>query len=159
MATISDPIRGDQWLVFHDVPWRTYVDLLKARREGRVRLTYHRGVLAIMTLSKLHEILSEVLDNFVKVLVKEYGREVQSAGSMTMHHEDLQSGAEADKTYYIRHEEIVREREEYDAAIDPAPDLVVEVDLSSKSSRRMLVFAELGIAERAVAIRRPEPRL
>jgi Uma2 family endonuclease len=147
MATIATPLPRDQWIVFHDVSWRTYLDLLRARGEGRVRLTYHRGVLEIMTLSKLHEILSEILDNFVKVLVKEYGLEVQSAGSMTMHHEDLQSGAEADKTYYIRHEEVVREREEYDPTIDPAPDLVVEVDLSSKSSRRMLVFAELGIPE------------
>ncbi|HQU43282.1 MAG TPA: Uma2 family endonuclease [Pirellulales bacterium] len=147
MATIATPIRGDQRVVFHDVPWRTYVDLLKARGDGRVRLTYHRGVLEIMTLSKLHEILSEVLDNLIKVLVKEYGLEVQSVGSMTMHAEELRSGGEADKAYYIRHEEVVREREEYDPAIDPPPDLAVEVDLSSSSSRRMLVFAQLGIPE------------
>ncbi|MGH7139484.1 MAG: Uma2 family endonuclease, partial [Pirellulales bacterium] len=36
---------------------------------------------------------------------------------------------------------------EYDPAIDPPPDLAVEVDLSSTSSRRMLVYAELGIPE------------
>jgi Uma2 family endonuclease len=147
MATIATPVRGDQRVVFHDVPWQTYVGLLNARGEGLVRLTFHRGVLEIMTLSKLHEILSEVLDNLVKVLVKEYGLEVQSVGSMTMHAEELQSGAEADKAYYIRHEEVVRDREEYDPAIDPPPDLAVEVDLSSSSSRRMLVFAELGIPE------------
>jgi Uma2 family endonuclease len=147
MATIASPARGDQWVVFHDVPWQTYVSLLKARGEGHVRLTYYRGVLEIMTLSKLHEILSETLDNLVKVLVREYGLEVQSVGSMTMHAEELQSGAEADKAYYIRHEEIVRERDEYDPAIDPPPDLAVEVDLSSSSARRMLLFAELGIPE------------
>ena len=84
MATIVTPLPGDHWVVFHEVPWRTYLDLLKARGDGRFRLSYHRGVLEIMTLSKLHEILSEVLDNFVKVLVKEYGLEVQSAGSMTI---------------------------------------------------------------------------
>jgi Uma2 family endonuclease len=147
MATIASPVPGDQWVVFQDVPWQTYLSLLKARGKGRVRLTYYRGVLEIMTLSKLHEILSEVLDNFVKVLVREYGLEVQSVGSMTMHLEKLQVGGEADKSYYIRHEEVVRERDEYDPAIDPPPDLVVEIDLSSKSTRRMLVFAELGIPE------------
>lgn len=147
MATIATPVRSDHRVVFHDVPWQTYWGLLNARGEGRVRLTYYRGVLEIMTLSKLHEILSEILDNLVKVLVREYGLEVQSAGSMMMHAEELQTGGEADKTYYIRQERAVREREEYDSTIDPPPDLVVEVDLSSSSSRRMLVFAELGIPE------------
>ncbi|HEX7446958.1 MAG TPA: hypothetical protein VF306_05395 [Pirellulales bacterium] len=65
MATIATPIPGDQWVVFDDVPWDTYLSLLKSRGERHVRLTYYRGVLEIMTLSKLHEILSEALDNFV----------------------------------------------------------------------------------------------
>lgn len=147
MATVAAEIHSDQRVVFHDVPWAVYAGLLEARGEGHVRLTYHRGALEIMTLSKWHEILSELLGNFVKVLTREYGLEVQSAGSMTMHAEELQSGGEADKSYYIRHEQFVREREEYDPAIDPPPDLAVEVDLSSSSSRRMLVFAELGIPE------------
>lgn len=147
MATIASPFSGEHPVVFHDVPWQTYVSLLKARGDRRVRLTYYRGVLEIMTLSKLHEILCEVLGGFVKVIAKAYGFEVQSVGSMTMHAEELQSGGEADKAFYIRHEEIVRGREEYDPAIDPPPDLAVEVDLSSSSARRMLVFAELGIPE------------
>lgn len=147
MATIATPARGDKPVVFYDVPWQTYLSLLKARGEDHVRLTYHRGVLEIMALSKSHEILSEVLGGFVKVIAAEYGVEVQSVGSMTMHAEELQSGGEADKAFYIRHEENVRERDEYDPAIDPPPDLAVEVDLSSSSSRRMLVFAELGIPE------------
>ena len=80
-------------------------------------------------------------------ITRELGLEVASVGSMTMHAEELQSGAEADESYYIRNEEIVREREEYDPAIDPPPDLAVEVDLSSSSSRRLPVYAELGIPE------------
>lgn len=147
MATVATPVQQDHWVVFHDVPWQIYTGLLKARGQGRIRLTYYHGVLEIMTLSKLHEILSEVLGGFVKVIAKEYGQEVQSVGSMTMHLEELQAGGEADKSYYIRHEEVVRERDKYDPAIDPPPDLVVEIDLSSSSSRRMLVFAELGIPE------------
>lgn len=147
MATIATTIPGDQRVVFHDVPWETYMSLLNARGEGVVRLTYYRGVLEIMTLSQLHERLSRLLHNFVKVLSKEYGFEVASVGSTTMHGEERKTGAEADESYYIRHEEIVREREEYDPAMDPPPDLAVEVDLSSSSSRRMLVYADLGIPE------------
>ncbi|HWB13649.1 MAG TPA: Uma2 family endonuclease [Pirellulales bacterium] len=147
MATIAPPVRGDQRVVFHGVAWDTYLGLLKARGEGVVRLTYHRGVLEIMTLSQLHERLSRLLHQFVKILTQEHGWEVASAGSTTMHAEERASGVEADESYYIRHEEIVREREEYDPAVDPPPDLVVEIDLSSSSSRRMLVYAELGVPE------------
>lgn len=121
--------------------------LASGRREGRLRLTYHRGVLEIMTLSQLHERLSRLLHNFVKVLSKEYGLEVASVGSTTLHSQERESGGEADESYYIRNEAIVREREEFDPAIDPPPDLAVEIDLSSTSSRRMLVSAELGIPE------------
>lgn len=147
MATIATPVRGDQRVVFHDVAWETYVGMLKARGEGLVRLTYHRGVLEIMTLSQLHERLSRLLHRFVVEITQELDLELASTGSTTMHGEELKSGAEADESYYIRHEEIVREREEYDPAVDPPPDLAVEVDLSSSSSRRMLVYAELGIPE------------
>jgi Uma2 family endonuclease len=147
MATIAAPARGDQRIVFHEVAWDTYLGLSKARGQGVVRLTFHRGVLEIMTLSQLHERLSRLLHQFVKILTQEYGLEIASAGSTTMQAERLASGVEADESYYIRHEEIVREREEYDPAIDPPPDLVVEIDLSSSSSHRMLVYAELGIPE------------
>lgn len=147
MATIAPPVRGDQRVVFHDVPWQAYVSLLNARGEGSIRLTYHRGVLEIMTLSWLHERLSEILGGFVKVIAREYGLEVGSAGSMTLHAQTLLCGAEADKAYYLGNEEIVRERDEYDPAVDPPPDMAIEVDLSSSSSRRILVYAELGIPE------------
>lgn len=147
MATIAAPTRGDQRVVLHDVSWDTYLALLKARGEGVIRLSYHRGVLEIMTLSQLHERLSRFLHRFVVEITQELGLELASVGSTTMHAEQLDSGAEADESYYVGHEEMVRERDEYDPAIDPPPDLAIEVDLSSSSSRRMLVYAELGIPE------------
>ncbi|HEX5443452.1 MAG TPA: Uma2 family endonuclease [Pirellulales bacterium] len=147
MATIAAPTRGEQRVVFQGVSRETYLGLLQARGEGVVRLTYHHGVMEITTLSHLHERLSRFLHRFVVELTQELGLELASAGSTTMHAEQLQSGAEADESYYIRHEEMVREREEYDPAVDPPPDLTIEINLSSISSRRMLVYAELGVPE------------
>lgn len=147
MATIASPVIGEHRAVLHGVAWRTYRDLLDAQREGIVRLTYHRGVLEIMTLSQLHERLSLHLHNLISTLSQELGLEIASVGSTTMHSEALDVGAEADQSYYIRHEEIVRDRAQYDPAIDPPPDLAVEVDLSSKSFRRLHVYATLGVPE------------
>ena len=147
MATIAAPTCSDQRVVLHGVSWETYLDLSEARSEGVVRLSYHHGVLEIMTLSHLHERLSRFLHAFVVEITRELGLELASAGSTTMRAPQADVGAEADESYYIRHEEAIRDREEFDAEVDPPPDLVVEVDLSSPSSRRMLVYAELGIPE------------
>lgn len=147
MATIAAPTYSDQRLVLHGVSWETYLDLSEARSEGVVRLSYHHGVLEIMTLSHLHERLSRFLHRFVVEITLELGLELASVGSTTMRAPRADIGAEADESYYIRHEEAIRDREEFDPEVDPPPDLVVEVDLSSPSSRRMLVYAELGIPE------------
>lgn len=147
MATIAAPTCSDRRVVLHGVSWQTYLDLSEARSEGLVRLSYHRGVLEIMTLSHLHERLSRFLHRFVVEITLELGFELASAGSATMHAPRMDVGAEADESYFIRHEDVIRDREEFDPEVDPPPDLVVEVDLSSSSSRRMLVYAELGIPE------------
>lgn len=79
-----------------------------------------------MTLSRLHVRLSLHLHNLISALSQELGLEIASVGSTTMHSEQLDVGAEADQSYYIRHEEIVRDRAEFDPAVDPPPDLAVE---------------------------------
>ena len=146
-AIISSPTISGQRTVLHGIAWPTYRALLDAQGEGPVRLTYHRGVLEIMTLSQLHERLSLHLHNLISTLSQELGLEIASVGSTTMRSEALDVGAEADQSYYIRDEEIVRDRADYDPAIDPPPDLAVEVDLASKSFRRLLVYAALSIPE------------
>jgi Uma2 family endonuclease len=147
MATIADSVEKDQRVVFHDVAWDVYLGLSRARGESATRLTFHRGVLEIMTLSQLHERLSRLLHRFVVELTQELGLELASVGSTTMNAKEVVAGAEADESYYIRHEAVVRDREEYDPAVDPPPDLAIEVDLSSKSSSRLAVYATLGIPE------------
>ena len=56
-------------------------------------------------------------------------------------------GVEPDKCFYFENESAVRQRDEHDPAIDPPPDLGIEVDVSSSSSARMPIYADLGIAE------------
>jgi Uma2 family endonuclease len=72
---------------------------------------------------------------------------IQSCGSTTWRREDLQRGLEPDNCYYIEHEPAVRDREELDLTIDPPPDLVVEVDITSSSINRMSIYAAMGVPE------------
>ncbi len=54
---------------------------------------------------------------------------------------------EPDNCYYIENEAVVRDRDEADLAIDPPPDLVVEVDVTSKSIARLPIYAALAVPE------------
>ena len=57
------------------------------------------------------------------------------------------SGLEADESYYIANESRVRGRDEIDLHIDPPPDLVVEVDISSSSLDQLGIYATLRVPE------------
>jgi len=59
----------------------------------------------------------------------------------------LDRGLEPDKCFYIQNESAVRDRDEYDADIDPPPDLVIEVDVTSLSIKRMPVYAGFHVPE------------
>jgi Uma2 family endonuclease len=100
-----------------------------------------------MSPSKLHERISELLGRLILAWTEEHGIAVQSCGTMTFQREDLEKALEPDKCYYILHEAAVRDREELDLSIDPPPDLVVEVDVSSPSRNRLPMYEALGVPE------------
>ena len=59
----------------------------------------------------------------------------------------MERGFEADEAYYITHAEQVRPKEDADLAIDPPPDLVIEVEITSSSIEKKQLFAAMGIPE------------
>ncbi|HVC96916.1 MAG TPA: Uma2 family endonuclease [Pirellulales bacterium] len=136
---------AEQRIVFYHVPWETYLSLSKANGEGPIRLTYDQGTLEITAPSYFYELLSRFIHGLVRVLTEELGMEMRSGGSTTMRSETSRRGAEADEIYHIRHESAVRGQREFDPATPP--DLAVEIDISASSSRRLPIYATLGIPE------------
>ena len=61
--------------------------------------------------------------------------------------ENCWSGAEPDECFYIDNIEAVRGKKRLDLNEDPAPDLVIEIDVTSSSQNRLQVYADLGVAE------------
>jgi Uma2 family endonuclease len=147
MATVERNLAAiaEHRIVFHDVPWETYVSLSKANGEGPVQLTYDQGTLEIMAPSYFHELVSRFIHDLIRVLTEELGMEMRSGGSTTMRSETSRRGAEADEIYHIRHESAVRGQREFDPTTPP--DLAVEVDISASSYRRLPIYATLGIPE------------
>jgi Uma2 family endonuclease len=60
---------------------------------------------------------------------------------------ELKLGAEPDSCYYIQNEPIIRGKEVIIVGQDPAPDLVLEVDITNPSDRRLPIYALLAVPE------------
>jgi Uma2 family endonuclease len=128
------------------ISWRTYETLLEELSDRRLRLTYNRGNLEIMAPSPEHEFSKKVIGRFVETLAEESDIELYPLGSTTFKNPEL-SGAEPDECFYIRRIAAVKGKKRLDLTQDPAPDLIIEIDITSNSNHRLQVYADLGVAE------------
>ncbi len=130
------------------VRWETYQALLLDLAENpSKRLTYNQGILEIATPLPEHEINKGFLGRLVQTTTEVLGLEILSLCSTTLIREDLQKGIEPDECYYITNEALVRGKIKFDFNIDPAPDLAIEIDITSSSLNRLTIYAALGIGE------------
>lgn len=142
------PFESAQCVILHGISWETYERLLAEHQESSgTHFTYDRGRLEIMVLSAKHEAVKHVLALLVEVLAEELSIDVYGLGSTTFRRADLERGFEPDACFYIQQEALVRGKDEIDLTIDPPPDLIIEVDITSPSLNKFPVFAVLGIPE------------
>ena len=128
------------------ISWQTYETLLKELRDRRLCLTYNRGTLEIMAPSPERELNKKVMRRFVKALAEESGIQIYPLGSTTFQRPEL-SGAEPDECFYFRNIAVIRGKKRLDFTVDFAPDLVIEIDITSNSPNCLQVYADLGVVE------------
>jgi Uma2 family endonuclease len=146
-ARSTIPIPEQQRFVLDDVRWSEYVGMADSLGERPVRLNYDRGRLEFMTLSHGHERCSNLLGRVIETLTEELNLPVQSGGSTTFRREDVERGLEPDQCYYLTNEPLVRGKDDLDLAIDPPPDLAVEMEVSRSVVDRMGIYASFGVPE------------
>lgn len=135
-------------LILSGISWPTYLALVKDLEDfPGVRVAYDRGILEIMSPSKLHENLKTCLSQMLEILMFELNIERDSSGSTTWKREDLAKGIEPDACYYIASEPRVRGKPQVDLSVDPPPDLAIEVDLEKPGIEKLEIYAGLGIPE------------
>jgi Uma2 family endonuclease len=141
-------ITGNHVVQIPDVSWATYKKLDDERGEQRgIPFTYSEGVLQIMANGRAHERLSANLTRLVELLAEEFELDFDPCGSTTLRREDLEKGFEPDSCFYIANAALMRAKKEIDLAIDPPPDLTLEIDITSSSLNRLPIFAAVGIPE------------
>jgi Uma2 family endonuclease len=100
-----------------------------------------------MSPSSEREEYNRTLALLVEVLAKELRMDIRNLGSTTFKREDLQRGFEADSSCYIQTAERMSGRSHVDSAVDPPPDLVIEVDITSTALSKFPVYAHFGVPE------------
>ena len=144
-----DDLQGKvtQRVVLENISWQTYQAMLTDMGDHRAsRLTYDQGTLEIKMPSKLHEIINRLLELIITALVEELGLSIKGYGSTTLDRKDLQKGVEPDSCFYIQNAGRLHGLDP-ELPEDLPPDLAVEVDITSSSTRRMGIYKRLGVPE------------
>jgi Uma2 family endonuclease len=148
-GVMSPPFQvREQRVVLRNVSWETYEGLLAANiSASSPRIAYDRGALEIMSPSVEHEELKEVVAMIADIAAEEWGVEFIRLGSATFRRRDLKQGAEPDCCSYIQHVELIRGRGAVDLQVDPPPDLVIELEVTSPALDKLAIWARLGVPE------------
>ena len=144
--TVAYP-QAERRVVVNGVSWQLYQQMLAEIGDGHTRLTYDQGRLEIMSPTPRHELIKTVLGRLVEAYADEMDIPIEGFGSTTFDREDLQKGLEPDECYYVQKAGEVRGRQEFDFAVDPPPDLAIEIDISPPDVARQPIYAALGVPE------------
>lgn len=133
-------------VVFYDVDWDFYEDLLEQIGDRPLRVTYDNGALEIMSPLPEHEWVSRFICQMVQMISQELEIPIRTQGSTTFRKKVKQKGLEPDECFYVQKEPKLRGKKTFDPGRFP-PDLAIEVDVTSRSIPRMPIYEALGVAE------------
>lgn len=123
-----------QRVLLNEISWADFEMILVDLGNHRAaRVAYQQGVLEIMAPLPEHESAKENISDLIKALLEELDLEFLSLGTTTFKNEQMTQGIEPDQCFYIRNEIAIRGKDRIDLAIDPPPDLALEIDVTSRT--------------------------
>jgi len=139
---------AEERVVLQNVSWETYERLLADHGDAPVpRFTYDRGMLEIMSPSLEHEEYRQALTLVVEELADGLGMDIRNLGSTTFKRSQLERGFEADACFYVQSAELMQGKTPIDPAVDPAPDLVIEVEITTSALNKLPIYADFHVPE------------
>jgi Uma2 family endonuclease len=111
------------------------------------RLAYDRGRLEIISPSNLHEDVTAIARRLIEAYADAVGINVQSLRSWTLDRDDLEKAIEPDECYYIQNFLAIASKKNLDLAVDPPPDLAIEVEISRSMLPKQPIYEALGVPE------------
>lgn len=150
MSTVLKPTEMDrvQRVILPNISWETFERILAEHQNfSSPRFTYDEGILEIMSPTAKHEEVNRTLALLVEIVAEEMSVDVRGLGSTTFKRQDLLKGFEPDSCFYIQSLAHIEGKDEIDLAVDPPPDLLIEIDITSPSLPRFPIFAKVGVPE------------
>jgi Uma2 family endonuclease len=146
MALVLHPTQ--ERVILHGLSWETFERLLIDRgdRPG-VLFAYDQGTVELTMPSAEHEMLKQFLVLIVDAIAFARDLHLLNVGSTTFTRADLARGFEPDACFYIQHVDAMQHPERIDLPIDPPPDLVIEIDITSPSLNKLPIYAIIGVPE------------
>lgn len=137
---------GGEVILRHQT-WSDYEDLLKSRQDrAAIKIYFDAKTQEIRLMSPLpgHGKKSDTLSDLVKCLLRYQAQDWESFDPITLKRFE-QRGLEPDACFYIQNRKAILKKDRIDLAVDPPPDLVIEVDLTSSTQPED--YCEIGVPE------------
>ncbi len=135
-------------VILSNVAWETYQNTVNEfAGKQNPHFYYDKGNLLIMSNSSEHEEIKDTIVYLIYIFTEEFRVNARSLGSSTYQREDIEKGFEPDSCFYFENEPKIRGVKRLNMSVHPAPDLIVEVDITSLSTGRQSIFAAFGVPE------------
>lgn len=144
---VPERLRPGQRAVIYGLDWAAYCEIDASFQGRRVRMTYDRGTMEVMPVSSPHGRYDHLITQLIVILADETDAPFGGFDAFTLNRKDLDRGVLPDQCYYFANEPRVRSKRPIDLAVDPPPDLALEIDITSSSLNRLAVYAAIGVPE------------
>lgn len=135
-------------VVLHNISWEQFENILENLGQTRgSRVAYYEGTLEIMTPLPEHEYYKELISMAIEDIAEVLERDYECYGSTTWKKKIKEAGLEPDNCFYFQNAAKIRGKLKFNLSQDPPPDLALEIDITSKSLNRFLIYARLGVPE------------
>jgi Uma2 family endonuclease len=94
-----------------------------------------------------HHMRAEKIGQLIRVIAEEWGVGLIGGGSARFRRQDRDCGLEPDRCFYVANSGRICGKSQINLAVDPPPDLCVEIESSLRLVDRMGVYARLGVPE------------
>jgi Uma2 family endonuclease len=139
-------IKPGQRIYLQEVSWLEFEQILLELGEKRVtRIAYCAGELEIRMPLPEHERIKVLISNLLVVLLEELDLPWESLGSSTFKNSKMKTGIEPDDCFYLKNCQAIIGKKRLDLAIDPPPDLAIEIDLTSPT--QLSAYEALSVPE------------
>lgn len=130
------------------IDWETYKKISEELGESTsLHLIFNKGSLTFMPVTELHEFLTSLLHDFIRLAGMALKINVVPTGKATMRSARLSYGIEPDLSYFISKADIHQVKNYVPDELPLAPDVVCEIDIFHLSKEKFKIYADFGIPE------------